>query len=446
MSSDNAAKDVTRSALLAGGADNFAKSANDTVRFRGFNVTTVAHMRYTTMPNPVDISAFEYFHSMALPILRLTPSFHLWNRPIGFLSQTSSAIRKIIVALGSQQRFLQERDSGKQHTRSLQERADQCYTNAVRALRQSIATRSIDGRPVIAFGCVLLILLASLRGSQEEMLIHLQSGVQIMSEKAERFDTSDEMRDIALLLHDYSVSSCLFCVSPLYRGECRSLAMNIMFKLAGWPDLHTSGDLWFELSGLIRETMHTFYTISITTEPSGDHMHNVYRLRSKNEKIQKALDDEPTQLQTEAARSDIMRASLMLSKVFLDAALLQTEPNTQEANRSFDKIVSLIASFLVNLNSSVLPRIDEHYTFLMGIGTIQMLDAVITRCPDQTIRDRALDVANLCPSREGMWVAQDAKVVWRSIFDAEDQGILPRPSTAHVYPEDEGKKVSTLQT
>lgn len=180
------------------------------IQVRGFKISTL-HDFDTSTFNSTEMIALEYFHAVTLPTLRAQQTSSLWGPVTHDLMRTSTAFRKILVAVGAQQALL-ERTSD--HNAETQLSVDALYGKALQSFRRCSFLAYREKSVVLMFGTILLANLEALRGSLDGMMVHMSHGARLILESQNTIQNQDEAQAVALLLHRYCATLLLFCDVP----------------------------------------------------------------------------------------------------------------------------------------------------------------------------------------------------------------------------------------
>ncbi|KAI5358685.1 hypothetical protein Slin14017_G109680 [Septoria linicola] len=186
------------------------ESRDQQIQVRGFKISTLTDFDPSTFDS-TEMVALEYFHAVTLPVLRAQQSCNLWGAVTHDLMRTSTAFRKILVAVGAQQALL-ERSSNSSIECQLSVEA--LYGKALHSFRRCSFLAYREKSLVLMFGAILLANLEALRGSLEGMMVHISHGARLVLESQNTIQTQDEAQAVALLLNRYCATLLLFCDVP----------------------------------------------------------------------------------------------------------------------------------------------------------------------------------------------------------------------------------------
>jgi hypothetical protein len=140
----------------------------------------------------------------------------LWDAPANQLMRTSAAFRKILIAIGSQQLYIETQSAAWDPSWPLVwggvsgQDVNALYGRALHSYRRCSFIAYRERSLILLFGTVLLVNLEALRGSVEGMLIHLSHSIRLALELQNIARSADEATELAGLLHHYCNALQLF--------------------------------------------------------------------------------------------------------------------------------------------------------------------------------------------------------------------------------------------
>nr|POF02989.1 hypothetical protein CFP56_69992 [Quercus suber] len=296
------------------------------------------------------------------------------------------------------------------------------YVNAVRSLRLSIGSRTAEDAAVLPFGCLLLALLESFRDSPREMLIHLNSGVQMISEMSTSLRTSSDIREIAGMIQDNCIECRLFCASPAYTGDFAAVTMALEIDPITLSELSHAKDLSLELNRIVGATMRTMHRMRKAgndVKRRNSLFSSMIKLCYRWDRLRALLEKEEVGSKIQSPGRSCLRAGYILMGIFLHSATSGVKPGSGEEIASFIEIVDLVENALNQLDCIDAYDQKRPQSFTVGLRTIQLLDAVITQCPDTPLRFRALRLLDRSPRKEGLWTASSTRDACLAILQSE---------------------------
>lgn len=345
----------------------------------------------------------------------------MWSRASGYLAQLDPAVRSILVALGLQQRVLSKCDSDRVADSELH-CSNTSYVKALRSYRRHLLADGTANEATRLFGCLLFVMLESLRGSHAEMLMHLTNGARLISAASVRFWDSDEIQDMAMLMQQFCMSSWLYCNSELFSETLQPLTIQTVVE--GYADLetHQLRKAAFDLCGIVRDTISCFGKINrdpkfCTETVSGfGPVDCLYHLQQRQQELAQRLSICQMHGLSQSATFHFLSAGSTLSRIYLKAKIEMREINNDGDSRSFRSLLSHIEEGLHRLKHDITNPSDGCTIFSTGTGVIHLLESTTRNCKDQELRRRAVDLLDHCPEREGMWSASRAEAIMMNLI------------------------------
>jgi hypothetical protein len=419
-------------------------------RFRGFK-----HSVYSSESNKDNVTvddysrnAVEYFCLKALPIWRGSHPSTLWDHVVASFMHPTSNLSQIAAAIGIQQRIV-DRCSISTHTRN---QSDILYTRAIKSLRHSISDSGDVDSHVLP--CVLMVVLESLRGSTDRLLVHLRCGLRFLTEKTET--GCQDTREAAKMLQQYAVRAVLS--NPLSKdAQCIQAALtNLSGRELVAPMAEAACDPIFALSTSIIELLsllEEYYRISpalvlAQTNPLAElpiqTRESLWCLEQQRQAIEKAIDAKLALAygvhRTQTAVFNIAKACCVLVKVYLSSAWTGRQSSYDDQIDSFRDIVNLTTTTLELLKSGDgNEAVPDSTLFFVGFSLQTTLMMVFLNCRCPEIRKRVFALLDRCPDCEGSSEVAVVKAICHAISEFEDEaaggkGIsIPEDCRVHRY-------------
>lgn len=393
-----------------------------TRRLSGFRAFKMVY----TVPTPDDAPALgllEFFRHRTLPLLRKFQPSSLWNVCAPRLMLSTSSFRSVAIALAHQQRFAEI--PKKVNGAVSKESADRAYIDAISLVRKSIDAQSGEDRTTLAFECLLLVILESLRGSQSEMIVHLHHGIRIVFESPKETLQSRDMKEIGRCLRQYGVSTML--LNPFLAPARQT--QDLMWRTSSFDDKTrgdlTTGDLHDvsnEVYELVLETLAIMYHVMLEDGNLGlVFCEEVARARAKQSRLEQLFHQRRQTQTNEDLQSDALwdltEARCLLTKAHLNFAWTRDDKAFHSEIETFRAVIDLLDSALSRIERSEGEK--STLTFSVGLGAISALELVAWRCPDVNLRKEAIVLLGRCPRQEGLWNADERSRLWRGMIANE---------------------------
>lgn len=379
-----------------------------------------------------------------------------WNSHVLRLSDTEPAVRHAVIALSS---LYEAYEISQLSQSSSSNRYDYLMRLAIRQYNKAISTLSNRiniGDPfleVILITCLIFTWLEFLQGSTNNALAHLQSGLQILSEKRQRVISREIVNKVAQILgrlliqatlhgsvtveFDYNALVGYMPTPGLMRFTTLEEARCIMDgKINSILRFHRRiGKPGFVQS---HQRSHPFPDpLSLECEYQA-HIHDLGKWNM-------AFQDLKDRLDINLFTGDALQALYQLELCYLRISnplktLFATTPMVfDKYNDDYARMVYL--SRLI-LQSQILRRSTSLFMLPFDVSVQGALFYVVFKCRHLPIRREALQLLQLCPDYEGIW--QRASLVafcnWK--IAAEEKGrpegaleIDALPENARVYGE-----------
>lgn len=359
--------------------------------------------------------ALHFFCLRTLPILRVCQPSSLWGNVITSLLQEDDSIQDIAVAIGFAQR-LQTHTSADAITDLVQKQALLAYDKALHSLRLSIDSKTAKDPLIHIFACLMMILLESLRGFHLGLLVHLRSGLRIAAANDQTNDSAEVKGEIVDLLQRFRVSSSFFGLFAARNATLTELTTQEHYLLSSHrPRSHEAPVSALENYAVIGSSVQLWHSLfEATTATQRDRLRSaIPTLRAQNADLRASWPSEGHYQTEKQPLRGFTEAQQRLTDLALHAATAVPDVDEVE-DSSFTEVLDLLESSLKELRVLRGCNGDEPVPFSAGIGVIGALCLVALQCQDSNIRDRALNLMELCPRREGLWDAQEVQRVLKA--------------------------------
>lgn len=399
-------------------ACNYAYAIQDGTpfRFKAVSFTPRAPPGRTVPPG--SSNALEYFCYRGLPVLRCFRSSALWDYLAVQVLSEESVLQDIAVAIGDQQRLIDEPEVGSRICRQ----RETSYIRAIRSLRKDLDQESSDAHERHALACLLMCLLESLRGSSSNVLIHLKYGIGMMQKQ--RRPNSGLTNEAMVLLRQHAVHSTTFdALASEKHGLMRSLEplQNGTARAGAYAD---PVDGLSTLSIDLMRMMSRRFKMDDTAAQEAAFAKDLAELAASQQELTSAIDTEiATTKPSDVSRGVVLRlakARCTLVKVYIQSSWSGHQTTYDSNIEDFREIIELISNALHTLSSVKL----EHYkpqAFSVGLSVQVMLVKVIQQCRDRQLRRQAFNLFDLCPRHEGVCNDVLAKSLCKAIIDFEER-------------------------
>ena len=370
-----------------------------------------------------------------LPILRRCQPSPLWDYLVAQLLDSRSSVRQIAAALGSQQRIVDQQNIAETEHSDTELLARQLYAGALASLRQSIGESCDFGEAHLPLACLLMVILESVRGSPNHLLIHLRCGLCIL--RARKGITTQQDRAVARLLRQYAVEATVFDpISPSSQA--------VQLLIAEYPDTEASLEpiskvlqLVFDLLQSMTEVVRPTLSLTAVVYPLSSSASLGY-LKEQQRTTEHAVD---TRLAASEnldayylAMYSLAKVRCLMSKIYIECAWTGRQTDYDAALILFRQIVDIEEKYLQHMQSaasnggySSLPA-----AFSVGLSAQATLMCVIQQCRDAHLRRRALKLLKQCPRYEGVYNTVLVEAVCRAIIEFEE---LSAGGTGRFIPE-----------
>lgn len=386
--------------------------------------------------------AIEYFLNKSMPILRQCKSSPLWDYMLQMCHQQheGSVVRSIASAIGQHQRVIEQKidvESG------ANEQTDLAYNIALRAFRKDIAVLA-DDPTLYAAACLLLVVLESLRGSQPEILLHLQYCIYVIRQQKDLGKLGKSalmlLHEAALFLETFLVSTMNFDIFSKEAGLARQLVRELRSASL------VADDVALIEQNLRIDLLDALDWLSINDPPSEDPAMSpgatAMQYPPRSLELEEAAMNSAVEEANQNENSDSKAYYLFVHARSLLTMLALRQISNPDRPPALDledltRVVDYEQAALAHLQQSNSNWSSEMTSFSLGLGTISTLYHVAVRCKDFYLRRRALLVLEMCPQREGVWTVEQARKVARIIIRLEEGTMLRRYGLKNcTIPED----------
>jgi hypothetical protein len=388
-----------------------------------------------------------------LPVLRTSHPSALWDCLVVRLVSPGTSLYSIVAAIGAQQRLINDQDTCANSLPSLQARG--LYARAVSSLRASITVSAHDDVDAHILPCLLMVVLESLRGSSNSLLMHLRCGLRIL--RGHTFGQSGDARDAARILQHYAAQSTLFNPLSSDAQSMRAILAELLWRGAAQADatcdpISALSASSTELIGLMADHYRDSQSwVTASPEMSGNlptkMQPPLLRLENRRQDIELAIDARLSSThRTNHAQSAVFNLAkcwCLLMKVFLTSAWTGRQTTYDGEIESFRRILDLAAIAIDRMKSSNSAGCDEGIAtstnFTVGFSIEGALLVVMHQCRDAAIRQQVLSLLDQCSQHEDSGNAALVKALCRAIFAFEGRGatydetMIPEDRRIHHY-------------
>lgn len=405
--------------------------------FRGFRHVS---FRPEQLHNAIVVSdqvrrSVEYFCVRGLPILRRCQPSPLWDFLVAQLLGPESSVRQIAAALGSQQRIVDQQSRAENQHSDIDQQARQLYAGALSSLRQSIGESCDSGEGHLPLACLLMVILESIRGSRDHLLVHLRCGLCIL--RARRGIATQQDRAVASLLRQYAVEATVFDpISPSSQA--------VQLLIAEHPDTEASLEptskvlqLVSDLLQSMTEVVRSKLSVTAGVHPPSSSASLGY-LREQQRTTEHAVD---TRLAASenldaycSAMYSLAKVRCLMLKIYIECAWTGRQTDYDAALDLFRQIVDIEEKYLLSMQSATSNGGYSSFpaAFSVGLSAQATLMCVIQQCRDADTRRRALRLLKQCPRYEGVYNTVVVEAVCRAIIEFEE---LCAGGTGRFIPE-----------
>ncbi|KAF2152874.1 hypothetical protein K461DRAFT_130563 [Myriangium duriaei CBS 260.36] len=395
-------------------------------------------------------AGLEYFVYRSLPICNMTGPNAIWTYLTEAVKKEPSLLH-LLAAIGHQHMTLEHDDPLEDDSRGA------LRMRAISVLREAIAMQDNDNIGNAAFGCLLLVVLETLRGSWDEMLVHLKHGIRITGTTVSDPILATHLRECAKFMKRYALMAILFNPPSDQVYELRDFYDTEVIVDPASIDLSSIEAILEEIDSV---SLRIAQAVSIVNWPRVDRRNDsvssrkfsistisssISNLRKRQSKLMTVLDgfiaSDDFLGSRDSAVLAFAKAQCTMQRIFLRCSWSRLQTNFDLETASFSEIISLMGFALDQLGSLEdmhgVPHM-EHAAFSLSLGAIYILVLVVARCRDPTIRQAAMNMLDRCPEREGPWTVKLGKAMCEAIVGFEVQSAQRSPyyEISQYIPED----------
>ncbi|KAE8416797.1 hypothetical protein BDV36DRAFT_198408 [Aspergillus pseudocaelatus] len=388
---------------------------------------------------------FSYFQCSTIPMMNVWFDHHMWDRLTLQMSHAEPAICHAVVAVSALQQLVEttgipvlpEDMTNRYHRFALGQ-----YNRAVSHLISRMNSNDPSVKNMALMCCLLFVVFELTRGRYDLAIVHLQNGVKLLGAEAQRpiysslyhtHPSSAVERHIepsfaAAIMH-LDLQSAHFGVSKLHEGLDLEMFAHRAGRAPSMVDFQTIKDAW-----IVRDRIFIQFCMFGTLCESfseADMSANYGILRTEQRKQQaqlagfaEALDrfEEASicrRLLTGKERRAlaILRMHQAALSVTTDICLIKCSETIRSiSTERFKDVVDQAKTITGNLMEIAPRSTPRRPTLLMETGTIAPLFFVIAKCDNPGVRQRALEVLESWPHREGLWDSQLAATLARQMM------------------------------
>lgn len=412
--------------------------------------------------------ALEYFYTFTVQLFDVFEPNFLWQL-LRQDAQSDESLCYIAAALGHEHMHMAARE---QHVTAHRENSCRLNVRALRSMQKRLTTTQQS--PVqmtaaaAAFSSLLMAILQGFRGQYTDMLVHLRCGTAIAKQGIENNYSSSSSKDgggkdggdgaanpklneTLRLLRKYCTSTIFFDSIGIEADKTAAIMManetGLVTNLpSNWKqDEYT---LAKEVEVLIEELLQFMRgfraahhdsssgsTITVHTDSLKHPYHNpslgpkLSKLAAKQMTLEFALEGELC----EKEKQKIQEKTAKVNSILLEFALIQcllariylwcccyNQSRFEDELPTFRRILALERGSLTYLRDIIKEPLCA-MPFSLGLGAIACLVSVVRLCPIREIRYEAIQMLDLCPSKDGLWSVELAKRLCVSIVAFEEK-------------------------
>lgn len=412
--------------------------------------------------------SFHFFQHVTAPTLSGDFDAFFWRVLVLQICQTEPAVKHAILAVSSlHESMLQETHTVAPYTdgSSRQAFALQQYNKAISCMLDQMT--EADARPLgPLLTCVLFVCIEFMQNKDNESLIHLEQGRQILAQLDRKARSTDPEMDM-IKQHLVPMYTRLSLTSFMFGGNPVPIPSELK-TLQNVPCAFESIDeaqycLYDFMDECMRFTRRTRLgrTTKVPRESGRTLRQHQDYLMGKLAKIDVAWSlyqaSKPTAAHEGAVK--LISIHLHMTRVCLATALSNNETDFDSYILDFAAIIPLASGFLEASERN--PSTDRKYSaatgnpvhpsgrgsrFSFGLHVIAPLYYVVTKCRHPVIRRVALDLLRRNSSRrESLWRANIMAEIATRTIRLEEQSVLPERSVSppvHPVPEPFAKGVT----
>ncbi|QIW96588.1 hypothetical protein AMS68_002106 [Peltaster fructicola] len=323
-----------------------------------------------------DFDCVDYFYSRLLPSFTTCQPAIAWGGILSCLIYNNVAFRKIVAAIGSQHRT----------------ESDVAYYHALTFWRMEVSTYALDQAPIMVVGCLLFIILESLRGSKANLTLHLRNAVRIVNTTMPKPALIAQIRPFLGILQGFCTSAWLYTQSGTGDKNLKAM-MDVQFRGTIDQLLQGEEDDQLEVNWLIMQVMKTRVDATMR-RCRGETADDLPRIFEELKRRANRVRDRVADASSMELRATYVRSLVLVAKL--------GGRDSKEFGLAVDAIEQLILP---------MGREKQRNSFSLGLDLINTLEVIITGTVDPETKSRALALLSVCPEREGLWQARSVQQV-----------------------------------
>ncbi|KAL2808457.1 hypothetical protein BJX63DRAFT_35262 [Aspergillus granulosus] len=371
--------------------------------------------------------SFNYFHSFTVPMMNGWFDHRMWNRLVLQLAQSEAAVCHAVVAVSALQEvsesagvaILPEDMADRTHRFALYQ-----YSRSIEHLTSRMRSNDPSVRNTVLICCILFIAFELIRGKYDQAILHLQNGMHILG--TGKFDyhalyqahpalSRNVEESLAAALVHLDLQSAHFGASNTHAQlDLASLESGESY----WPsrvefeslqDAFVTRDrifLQFCMFSSLCESLseaEIAADIAILSKEQKKQQIQLLNFAQGLDRLEETFSRRGTLTENDRGSFKLLRMHHMGVSVITDGCLLKS-PKVISSTYSerFNKVVDLaeqITARFLDKQREAGPRL----TLLMETGIIGPMCLIIDKCHNIDIAQRALNVMDSWPHREGLW-------------------------------------------
>ncbi|KAL9060340.1 MAG: hypothetical protein Q9162_000744 [Coniocarpon cinnabarinum] len=395
---------------------------------------------------------FEIFCSQTVPQLAGGFESLFWQTFIPQASCQISCIRHAAIALAALNEDLAQ---GKQiavdtypHGSDSDFTMSQ-YSLAIKTLLSLVQETGDGSREIVLSVCILFICFELLRGNHNAVLLHTQSGMNVLTDIMNNRSRLSSTRKPSLIpleaiapvftRLDVQASDILSAVPPTTAGKT-AMPLTPSPVPPKFEDLERSKQCLLEYQNYFMSKAREVVNVHGPNSANWPRVskERLLRMRSENMAVLRAWQHAHKKLVQESGFDKDPRATrasnvLHVHRLFLTIALSRF-PSLDEMH--FDEFTPLFEEMVVLARKvfEITPSSSrgQHMTVSFDLGVAEPLFYVVSRCRVPRLRRDALEMLRKCPQNEGIWNSHLACSIGEKIIDTEERA---SPSWPNVQSE-----------
>ena len=310
------------------------------------------------------------------------------------------------------------------------------YGKAIQALLALVRETGDGATEVVLSMCILFICFELIRGNYDAVLLHTQSGMNVLTDVISTAQFPQKSRPSLIPL---SAIAPVFTRIDVQASDILNAAPKGRFERltqppppSAVPEAFTS--LEHSKQCLLEHQNYFMYKVGDVVSISGSDSakwpnhdrDRLHLLRSEYLKVEDRWYDVHQEFARQNCNTpEAHRASniLLVHYLFLKVALLRF-PGTDEMD--FDDYTDLFSTLVEAAENVLLYPLEtdsgERLTLSFDLGIAEPLFYVVSRCRHPRLRRMALKLLRQCPSSEGIWNTSLASAIGDRIISAEERG------------------------